>query len=45
MIDFYKLCKDNYPNNYTIEQVKVFVDKVKITSEQYKEITGQDYAA
>lgn len=28
---------------YTKEQVKNFVRKGKITEEQYKEITGEDY--
>lgn len=28
---------------YTKEQVKNFVKKGKITEEQYKEITGEDY--
>lgn len=30
---------------YTKEQVKVFVAAGKITAEQYKEITGEDYSA
>ena len=30
---------------YTNEQVKVFVAAGKITVEQYKEITGEDYSA
>lgn len=30
---------------YTKEQVKVFVVSGKITGEQYKEITGEDYVA
>lgn len=34
-----------YYNNglYTNEQVKVFVVAGKITNEQYKEITGEEY--
>lgn len=30
---------------YTVEQVKVFVVKNKITAEQYKTITGQECTA
>ncbi|WP_373845538.1 XkdX family protein [Clostridium sp.] len=32
-------------NLYTVDQVKIFVAKSKITAEQYKTITGQDYTA
>ena len=28
---------------YTIEDIKQFVQKQKITKEEYKQITGQDY--
>ncbi len=28
---------------YTVEQVKVFVQTKKITEEEFKTITGQDY--
>jgi len=44
-MDWYKFVSDNYPKNYTIEQVKVFVVKGKITPEQYEQITGEPYAA
>ena len=30
---------------YTLEQMQVFVQAKWITAEQYKEITGEDYAA
>ena len=30
---------------YTNEQVKIFVQTGKITEEQYKKITGEDYIA
>lgn len=30
---------------YTVDQVKIFVAKNKITADEYKTITGQDYTA
>lgn len=45
-MDWYKTVKTYYDAGYyTPEQVGVFVEKAKITAAQYKEITGQDYAA
>lgn len=45
-MDWYKVVKTYYDAGYyTPEQVAVFVEKGKITAEQYKEITGLDYAA
>ena len=33
-----------YPKYYSKEDVKVFVAAVKLTAEEYKEITGDEYA-
>lgn len=41
----YKIVKRFYDKGiYTAENVAVFVKANKITVEQYKEITGEDYA-
>lgn len=43
-MDWNKIVGGYYKEGYyIIEQVKVFVSKGKITAEQYKAITGQDY--
>lgn len=45
-MDWFKTISDFYNGNYyTDEQVKVFVAKGKITSDQYQQITGQAYTA
>lgn len=45
-MDWYAKIKSFYDKRlWTIEQVNVAVEKSKITSGQYKEITGQDYTA
>jgi uncharacterized XkdX family phage protein len=43
-MDWFKIIKTNYDaGNYTVENVRVFVTKGKITPEQFTEITGQAY--
>lgn len=37
-MDWYKFVSGNYPVNYTIDQVKIFVTKGKITQAQADEI-------
>ena len=45
-MNWYKVITDFYKNgNWTKEQVKTAVAKNKITSTEYKEITGEDYIA
>ena len=45
-MDWFKTVSTFYAAGYyTVNQVKVFVIKGKITAEQYKTITGQDYNA
>lgn len=45
-MDWYAKIKSFYDRKlWSIEQVKIAVEKEKITSEQYKTITGQDYTA
>lgn len=44
-MNWFKTISDYYKSGYyTDEQVKVFVAKSKITSDQYQQITGQAYA-
>lgn len=43
-MNWFEIIKRYYDNQlWTIEQVKVAVGKGKITEEEYKEITGEDY--
>ncbi|MCR4436148.1 MAG: XkdX family protein [Clostridiales bacterium] len=45
-MDWYSVVNDYYKTGYyTIDQVKVFVQKGKITAVQFQEITGQEYTA
>lgn len=44
MINYFELVMDYYNKGYyTKDQVKVFVDRGKITPEQYEVITGDPY--
>ncbi|MFS1513030.1 XkdX family protein [Chengkuizengella sp. SCS-71B] len=40
-----KIVKRYYPKYYTIDQVKVFVERGKITEAEFLEITEQEFAA
>ena len=43
-MDWFEKIKRYYDNGrYTKDEVKKFVEFNKITEEQYKEITGEDY--
>jgi uncharacterized XkdX family phage protein len=43
-MDWYTIIKTYYDAGYyTVDQVKVFVQKGKITAAQFQEITGQEY--
>lgn len=44
-MDWLKFVSSNYPINYTIDQVKIFVVKGKIIADQFLTITGQIYIA
>ncbi|MBV4445299.1 XkdX family protein [Clostridium tyrobutyricum] len=45
-MDWLKTISSYYSDGYyTVDQVKVFVAKGKITADQFKQITGQDYIA
>lgn len=45
-MDWFKIISTYYSDGYySIDQVKVFVTKEKITVGEFKEITGQDYTA
>lgn len=42
-MDWFKITSGYYPTYWTIEQVRVVVQKGKITPEQFKIITGENY--
>jgi len=43
-MDWYKFCKTNFDLGIaTIDSLKIYVIKNKITNVQYEEITGNDY--
>lgn len=43
-MDWYNFCEINFElGNATVDNLKIYVQKNKITAEQYKEITGVDY--
>lgn len=45
-MDWYNFCKTNFDLGIaTKSSLKVYVEKEKITSEQYKEVTGIEYEA
>lgn len=45
-MDWYNFCKRNFDLGIaTTDTLKIYVVKNKITSNQYKEITGIDYVA
>ena len=44
-MDWFKFVSDHYLKPYTIDQVKIFVTKGKITEAQFLEITGEVYTA
>lgn len=44
-IDYFYNTKIDGERLWSIDQVKVGVEKGKITPEQFKEITGEDYVA
>ena len=39
----FEMAKKYYPTLWNIERIKTLVRKGKLTPEQYKEITGEDY--
>ena len=43
MIDYYDMAKRNYPDNWNLEMMRRYVQRGKITPEQYEEITGDAY--
>ena len=45
-MDWFKFIKDNFDaGNYTVIQVKIFVVKLKITTDEFLTITGEVYTA
>lgn len=40
----YEMAKDYYPKLWDKERIRTLADFGKITPEQYKEITGEEYA-
>ncbi|WP_236036669.1 XkdX family protein [Heyndrickxia oleronia] len=45
MMDYYGIVQRYYPKYYSKDDVKIFVAAEKITEEQYKEVTGEEYQA
>ena len=43
MNKIYEMAKKNYPRLWNIDMLRTLVDKGRITPEQFKEITGEDY--
>ena len=41
----YEQAKKYYPKNWDIDRLKNLVAKEKLTPEEFKEITGEDYEA
>ena len=41
----YELAKENYPINWNKAMIKKLVKLKKITKDEYKDITGEDYTA
>lgn len=39
----YELAKKYYPSFWGIDRLRLLVEKGKLTPEQFKEITGEDY--
>lgn len=45
-MNWYEFCKNNFDDGIaTADSLKIYVQKNKITADQYKEITGTDYTA
>ncbi len=40
-----ELCKRNYGRTWTKEMIASLVEKGKLSPEQYRQITGEDYTA
>lgn len=43
MNKIYEMAKKNYPRLWNIDMLRTLVYKGRITPEQFKEITGEDY--
>lgn len=43
MIDVYEMAKENYPYPWNKAMIRRLVQRGKLTSEQYEEITGEPY--
>lgn len=43
MNKIYEMAKKNYPRLWNIDMLRTLVSKGRITPEQFKEITGEDY--
>lgn len=44
-MDVLALAKKYYPNLWSIDRIKTLTAAGKLTTEQYKTITGEDYVA
>lgn len=42
-INWYRMAKSFYPKYWTKEDLQLLVSQDKLTKEQYKELTGEDY--